>query len=77
MLDVKTAATIKNSIDKKTHPLTVNLEDVCRMEPLPIAAVGPSITVLGMQYRHLSILVWVEFDEKLGIIVHRVEDLIW
>lgn len=77
MLDVKTATTIKNSIDKKVHPLTVNLEDVCRMEPLPISTCGHSITVLGMQHRHLSILVWVNFDEQLGVMVHKVEDIIW
>lgn len=72
MLDIKSATTIKKAINKELGYERATLEDVCRMEPLPITTKGSGYNVLGMQYGDMSVLVWVQFNEKLGVIVRNV-----
>lgn len=77
MLDIKTATTIRNSVNKYFSSTNFTLEEACRMEPLPGSTKGSSYTVLGMQRGDLSILAWVQFDEKLGVMVHKVHAQPW
>ncbi len=78
MLDIKTATVIRKHINKELGPEAISLEDVCRMEPLPVTTrSSSSYTVLGLQYSDLSILVWVQFSEELGVIVRQVNFRSW
>lgn len=78
MLDIKTATVIKKHINNEIGFEALSLEDICRMEPLPVTTrSASSCTVLGLQQNNLSILVWVQFSEKLGVIVRKVELYYW
>lgn len=77
MLDINTAKIIKQALDSKWYknncPLT--LEDVCNMQP--ISRAGIAYTILASQYGDLTILVWVQFDEKRGVVVRLIKTLAW
>lgn len=77
MLDINTAKLVKKSIDDKFNgnaPLT--LEDVVRMEPISKSDKG-GYTIVASQFGDLTILVWLLFNEKLGVCVRRVKTQAW
>ena len=55
----------------------VSLEAVCRMQPVVQNTSGSGYTILALQCGDLTILVWVCFNEKLGVIVNRVAAQAW
>lgn len=78
MLDINTAKLVKKSIDDKYNgngPLT--LEDVVRMEPISKGGKGGSYTIVASQFGDLTILVWLQFNEKLGVCVRAVKTQAW
>ena len=79
MLDIKTAKIVKEAIDKHfaSHKSPVDLETICRMEPIPVNTKGSGYTILGTQYGDLTILVWVQFNETLGVCVRAVKTQAW
>lgn len=79
MLDIKTAKLIKEAIDKEfaPHENIVDLESVCRMQPISVNARGGGYTIFGIQCSDLTILVWVQFNETLGATVGAVKTQAW
>ena len=78
MLDLKTATIVRNAINKHfSTPETISLEAVCRMQPIVQNTSGSGYTILAMQYGDLTILVWVQYSEKLGVIVRGVKSQAW
>ena len=78
MLDINTAKLVKKSIDDKFNgsgPLT--LEDIVRMEPISKGGKGGSSTIIASQFGDLTILVWLQFNEKLGVCVREVQTQAW
>ena len=78
MLDIITAEQVKKAIDNKYNgkgPLT--LEDVVRMEPISKGGQGGSYTIIGSQFGDLTILVWLQFNEKSGVCVRSVKTQTW
>lgn len=76
MLDIKTATLVHKAINKH-FPDMVSLEAVCRMQPVVQNTSGSGYTILALQYGDLTILVWVQFSEKLGVMVRRVKGQEW
>ena len=78
MLDFRTAQIVAKSINKHFNtPDAVSLESVCRMQPISQDTSGSGYTILGLQSGDLTILVWVQFSEKLGPIVRNVKTQAW
>lgn len=79
MLDIKTAKIIKKAINENqaTCSFQITLEDVCRMQPVSVITCGSGYTVLGLQYGDVTILVWVQFNETLGVCVRSVKAQCW
>lgn len=78
MLDPRTAITVRKAInDNFSSPNRVSLEAVCRMQPISQNTTDCGYTILTLQSGDLTILVWVQFDEKQGIIVRRVKTVAW
>ncbi len=40
-------------------------------------SLGSGYTILALQFGDLTILVWVQFSEKLGVMVRRVKGQAW
>ena len=79
MLDIKNAKLIKEAIDKHfaPHKSPVDLETICRMQPVPVNVKGSGYTILSTQYGDLTILVWVQINETLGFTVRAVKTQAW
>jgi len=78
MLDIKTATIVRKAIiEHYSTPDMISLEAVCRMQPIVQNTVGSDYTILGLQFGDLTILVWVQFNEKLGVIVNGVKSQAW
>lgn len=78
MLDIKTATLVRKAINKHfSSPDMVSLEAVCRMQPVVQNTSDSGYTILALQYGDLTILVWVQFSEKLGVMVRRVAAQAW
>lgn len=77
MLDIKTANLIKDVIDNKVAAGIVTLEDVYRMEPIQVSTKSSGYTILGTQFGDMTILVWVQFSESLGVCVRAVKTMKW
>ena len=78
MLDIKTATLVRNAINNHfSSPDMVSLEAVCRMQPVVHNTSDSGYTILALQYGDLTILVWVQFSEKLGVMVRRVKGQAW
>lgn len=78
MLDIKTATHVRKAINNHfSSPDMVSLEAVCRMQPVVQNTSGSGYTILALQCGDLTILVWVCFNEKLGVIVNRVAAQAW
>ena len=78
MLDIKTATLVRKAINEHfSSPDMVSLEAVCRMQPVVQNTSGSGYTILALQYGDLTILVWVQFSEKLGVMVIRVRGQAW
>lgn len=78
MLDIKTATVVQKAINEhfsSSNP--ISLEAVCRMQPIPQNTSGSGYTILGLQLGDLTILVWVQFSEKLGVEVRKVNAMPW
>lgn len=78
MLDTKTATLVRKAINKHfSSPDMVSLEAVRRMQPVVKNTGGNDYTILALQFGDLTILVWVQFSEKLGVMVRKVESQAW
>ncbi len=78
MLDIKTATIVLKAINEHfSSPDMVSLEAVCRMQPVVQNTSGSGYTILALQYGDLTILVWIQFNEKLGVRVIRVKSQAW
>lgn len=77
MLDIKTATLVKNAINKEMNGEIATLEDACRMQPISQTTYGSGYTILALQYGDLTILVWIQFSEKLGAMVRKVKTQAW
>ena len=77
MLDIKTAKLVKDAIDKHFGKEVVDLENVCRMQPVPVNTKGSGYTILSTQYGDLTILVWVQVNATLGVCVRAVKTQAW
>ena len=77
MLDINTAKLVKGAIDKHFGKEIIDLENVCRMQPVPVNTKGSGYTILSIQYGDLTILVWVQFSETLGVCVRAVKTQAW
>ena len=78
MLDIKTATLVRKAINKHfSSPDMVSLEAVCRMQPVVQNTNGSGYTILALQYGDLTILVGVQFSEKLGVMVRKVAAQAW
>ncbi len=78
MLDIKTATIVRKAINEHfSSPDMVSLEAVCRMQPVVQNTSGSGYTILALQYGDLTILVWIQFSEKLGVRVIRVKSQAW
>jgi hypothetical protein len=78
MLDFRTAQIVAKAINKHFNtPDAVSLESVCRMQPISQDTSGSGYTILGLQSGDLTILVWVQFSEKLGPVVRNVKTQAW
>ena len=74
MLDIKTATIVRKAINEHfSSPNMVSLEAVCRMQPVVQNTNGIGYTILALQSGDLTILVWVQFNEKLGVMVRSVK----
>ncbi len=78
MLDIKTATLVRKAINKHfSSPDMVSLEAVRRMQPVVQNTSDSGYTILALQYGDLTILVWVQFSEKLGVMVRSVKGQAW
>ena len=78
MLDIKTATIVRKAINEHfSSPNMVSLEAVCRMQPVVQNTNGSGYTILALQFGDLTILVWVQFNEKLGVMVRSVKAQAW
>lgn len=78
MLDIKAATLVRKAINEHFHSTDmVSLEAVCRMQPVVQNTRGSGYTILALQYGDLTILVWVQFSEKLGVMVRGVKAQAW
>ena len=77
MLDIKTATLVKNAINKEMNGEIATLEDACRMQQISQTTHGSGYTILALQYGDLTILVWIQFSEKLGAMVRKVKTQAW
>lgn len=79
MLDIKTAKLIKKALDDFYAPYAnrIDLEDICRMQPVPVTTKGSGYTILALQCGDCTILVWVQFNETLGVCVRAVKTQAW
>ena len=78
MLDIKTATLVRKAINEHfSSPGMVSLEAVCRMQPVVQNTSGSGYTILALQFGDLTILVWVQFNEKLGVMVRSVKAQAW
>lgn len=76
MLDMKSAKLIRDAINKYFDNKVIDLENVCRMQPIQVNTNG-GYTILGIQRGDLTILVWVRFGEISGLNVLGVKALEW
>ena len=78
MLDIKTATIVRKAINEHfSVPDMVSLESVCRMQPVAQNTSGGGYTILALQLGDLTILVWVQFCEKQGVVVRKVNAQAW
>ena len=78
MLDIKTATLVRKAINEHfSSPDMVSLEAVCRMQPVVQNTSGSGYTILALQFGDLTILVRVQFSEKLGVMVRGVTGQAW
>lgn len=77
MIDIKSATLIRKAINEEMGSEAVTLEDVCRMTPISQFSKGSGYTILALQCGDLTVLVWVQFSEKLGAIVRKVRTQAW
>ena len=77
MLEMKTAKLVKQAIDQQVGKDAIDLESVCRMQPLAVRTNGSVYTILGIQSGDLTILVWIQVSETLGVTVRRVKTQAW
>ena len=78
MLDIKTAQLVKNAIDKHFGGKEfIDLENVCRMQSVPVNTKDGGYTILSTQYGDLTILVWIQVDATLGVCVRSVKTQSW
>jgi hypothetical protein len=79
MLEIKYAKLILKAIKENTatSAFPVTLEDVCRMQPVPVVTGCSGHTVLGTQCGDVTILVWVNINETLGVCVRSVKAQCW
>lgn len=75
MLDIKTATTIMNAVNREGF--NISLEDAVRMCPITQSVKSTGYTILALQRGNCTILVWVQFDEKLGVMVRGVKCKSW
>ena len=77
-LDRKSAAIIRKAIcDHLKTTDEPGIEAIYRMQPLFQTTNGSGYTVLGLQHGDVSILVSVQFNEKLGTIVRNIKTMTW
>ncbi len=77
MLDIKTAKLVRKAINEHLGAEQVSLNAVCKMQPVMQGTTCYDFTILALQYSYYTILVWIEFDEKLGVIVRCVQTIAW
>ena len=82
MLDIHAARTIRNAInhhfDKDGEGTEfIDLESVCRMQPIPFGTKAGGCNIFGTQYGDLTILVWVQISQIEGITVRAVKTQSW
>ena len=78
MLDIKTAQLIKGAIDKHFGGTEfIELESVCRMQPVPVCTKDGGYTILSTQWNDLTIMVWIQVDSTSGVRVRSVKTQSW
>ena len=81
MLDMNTAKIVKKAIDEhfntKKNGEIMSLEDVVRMTPVSKAGRGGAYTILSAQFGDMTILVWIQFNDTLGVCVRAVKTQAW
>ena len=76
MLDIKTATIIQRAINKYFLN-KFSLEAVCRMQPVVQNINDKGYTIFALQSGDMTILVWVQVDETLGVVVRGVRTQAW
>ena len=77
MLDIETAKSILDDIREQTDMKLLTLEDVCHMQPVPVAPNGSGHTIFAVQHNDQTILVKVKITEDSGVSVRKVQTLYW
>lgn len=77
MLDIVTAKLIKTALDEYFSNNVINLEDICRMQPVPMSTRSGGHTILATQFGDMTILVWIQFSEAIGVRVRAVKAVCW
>ena len=79
MLDIKAAKLIQKALDEyyAPHASNICLEDICRMQPIPVTTKDTGYTILALQFGDCTLMVWVQFNETLGVCVRGVKTQSW
>ncbi len=77
MLELSTAKIVRKAINKHLGAEQVSLNAVCKMQPVMQGTTCDDFNILALQYSYYTILVWIEFNEKLGVIVRDVQTIAW
>ena len=76
MLEKNNARAVREAV-KKVLGIDLTWEEACKMQPIVQTPHGAGLTVLALQRGDLTILVWVKFDEVLGICIENVKSCAW
>lgn len=77
-MSIKDSKKIQKAINEHFSTNTISLEAVGRMQPVTKNSKdGNDYTILALQYGDLTILVWVQYDEKNNVIVRNVKAQAW
>ena len=79
MLDSNTAKIVCQAINEQVYD-NVNVispDLVCKMQPIVQDTNYDGYTILALQKGNFTILVCIQFDEKLGVLVQNIQTQYW
>lgn len=78
MLDLEMARKIKDELDKRFNGEEfISFEDIVRMEMIPKSSRSWNPNILAIQNGDMTLLIWVRFNKKEGMIIMKIQVATW